>query len=305
MDSKPIVKKLSKYAQPIKSLIRAGAQEEVSEYLVLESSFNEKGLLIEEKKFFDDQEIEELHTYTYDDKGLLLLHVISIPSDGIEERFVTLRNDQGSPIEIAKFYGDEEGEKVIYSYGAGNVLLGVEHYDADGEHETSEAIEYDSSNKPFKKSISNHLEKTKQIFEFVYDESGNLIEQIEKDIDGKLISHVFIKYDDKQREIETMQKNEAGKLISKTSFAYNEQNQLTERYTVAFYTRVSRFEYDESGRITEESVSDENGFVISRRRFEYEAGLQPTLETFYETDLSRAGKDEHFQFRYEYIYFTS
>jgi YD repeat-containing protein len=305
MNSKPVVKTLFKYAQPIKSLIRSGAQDEVSEYLILESNFNEQGLLLEEKKYFDDQEIEEHHTYSYDEKGQLVLHIISIPSDGIEERFVTVRNDKGSPVEITKLYGEEDGEKVIYNYNSNDLIVGVEHYDADSEHESSEVIEYDSSNRPTQKTIENHLEKSKQFFEFVYDESGNLIEQIEKDIDRKLVAHVFIKYDDKNREVETIQKNEAGKVISKTNFSYNEANQLTERFTVAYYTRVTNFEYDESGRLTEESVSDENGFVISRRRFEYEEGIQPTLETFYETDLSRSGKDEHFQFRYEHMYFTS
>jgi hypothetical protein len=71
-----------------------------------------------------------------------------------------------------------------------------------------------------------------------------------------------------------------------------------------FYTRISNFEYDELGRIVEESLSDENGFVISRSNFEYNEKGELIGEIIYETDLTRAGRDTHLSYRYEYSYFS-
>ena len=67
------------------------------------------------------------------------------------------------------------------------------------------------------------------------------------------------------------------------------------------YVRITAFEYDEQGRVIEESLSDQNDFVISRTRLTYDDDGRIAEETIYETDLTRSGRDTHLSNRFEYV----
>lgn len=298
---KKSVKVIRKYATPIRSMMHAGGDGNgnSSEFLAWEAHYNEQGHLIHEIKFHNDGSQEEVHSYTYDEKGNLIQHHLSVPLEGIEEKFITERNADGQPLKIYKIYGDDPGERTEYTYGQQALPVQVEIYDADGEHEQSESMLYDDQGKIITRKISPSNEPVRE-YKFLYDDKGNISAQEEYDENGKLKGKVTFKYDDDGRETEVRQLNNENKSTSVTTSEYNDNKQLVRKTSRGFYIRITSFLYDEKGNVTEESLSDENGFVISRNRYEFNDDNMLESETVYETDLTRGGRDTHTGYRYEY-----
>ncbi|MBL7922642.1 MAG: RHS repeat protein [Bacteroidia bacterium] len=296
------VKTVKKYSAPIKSMLRAGSEQGQEEILVLLAEYNDKQLLVSETKFDLSGELEEVHTYTYDERANLLLHLLEIPADGISERFETTRNTDGNALVIVKYYGDDPGERTEYEYGSNALPLKVLRMDADGEFEASEELQYDEQSRLISRKIRSVQDGEKE-YRFRYDEKGRLTEEEELGKDGKRLGRVLFEYDEEGRESMVSKLNADDKLISRQTSHYDELGRLVQKVSKGFYTRITSYEYDELGRLTEESLADENGYVISRNRMAYDEEGRLCEETVYETDLTRAGRDTHLSNRYEYEFF--
>ncbi len=295
------MKAIRKYSTPIKSLLRSVSdQDSVPEVLTHEEEYNGKNLLVLEKKYDMDGELEEVHSYTYDDQGRLLNHLLEIPEDGISERFETSRNADGNQTKIVKYYGDDEGEKTEYVYGTNAQVVKIMRYDADGEFEAAEDLEYDDQSKLMVRRISSPVEGNKY-YRFSYDEKSNLIKEEDFDENDQLSAYVEIDYDDEERETYVSRFNEAGKMISQLLSEYDELGRIKRKIAKSSHVRITAFEYDEQGRVIEESLSDQNDFVISRTRLTYDDDGRIAGETIYETDLTRSGRDTHLSNRFEYV----
>ena len=295
------MKAIRKYSTPIKSLLRSSSeQDSIPEVLTQEEEYNDKNLLVLEKKYDMDGEIEEVHSFTYDDQGRLLNHLLEIPEDGIVERFVTTRNADGNPTVIVKYYGDEEGEKTEYVYGTNAQVVKIMRYDADCEFETQEDLEYDDQSKLILRRISSVLDG-KKYYRFSYDEKSNLIKEEDFDENDQLTSYVEIDYDEEDRETYVSRFNKEGKMISQLLTEYNVQGKIVRKIAKSSHVRITSFEYDEQGRVIEESLSDQNDFVFSRSRLTYDDDGRIAEETIYETDLTRSGRDTHLSNRFEYV----
>lgn len=290
---------IRRYSTAIVSMLRQSSQHEIEEVLTMEAEYDSKGLLLREWKLQPGETSAEEHFYTYDNQGLLLKHHLTIPDDGIEESFLTLRNADGKPLEITKFYGDEEGEKTSYTY-AENVEVGeVIALDADGEFEQKESFTCDEQ----KRMSSRRIEKvdgTVTLLEYQYNDQGLLSVVIEKEESGKQLSRQEHDYTVEGLEARIRQWNDTDKLVVEINSEYNEIGKLISKKSSGFLIRINRYDYDEAGNVIEESLSDENDFVISRSRYSYDADNQLIEETIYETDLTRSGRDTHYTNRYEY-----
>jgi hypothetical protein len=303
MENKLIVKLIQKFATPINSMLRGNIKSEVDAYVALSTTYNEKGLQLSETKFFEDGSIEEQHAFTYSDEGFLILHHVAIPDDNIEESFITNRNGEGLPLEIIKMYGEEPGERTTYEYGANKQPILITQYDADGELESTEKIEYNADNKLISRVVEapNSDPSYRKVI-FSYTSEGLLEKAEEFDANDKLLgSHVY-SYDADGREIRLQQFNDLNKLTVDVTSEYDQDGLLIRKVSSGFYTRISNYNYDEAGRLIEESYSDENGFVISRSSYEFNEDGSLGSETVYETDLTRGGRDTHISYSYEYEY---
>ena len=295
------MKAIRKYSTPIKSLLRSVTEQDaIPEVLTQEEEYNDKNLLVLEKKYNMDGEIEEVHSFTYDEQGRLLNHLLEIPEDGISERFVTSRNADGNPTLIVKYYGDDEGEKTEYVYGTNAQVVKIMRYDADGEFEAEEDLEYDDQSKLMVRRITSPVEGNK-CYRFSYDEKSNLIKEEDFDENDQLSAYVEIDYDEEERETYVSRFNEAGKMISQLLTEYDAQGRIVRKIAKSSNVRITSFEYDEQGRVIEESLSDQNDFVISRTRLTYDDDGRIAEETIYETDLTRSGRDTHLSNRFEYV----
>ncbi len=298
------IKTIKRFTSPLRSILRGGDNDaEAGEKLSLQADYDTRNLLISEQKFDDDGEPEEMHIYRYDEKGHLVEHVMEMPLDGIVERFVTTRDGSGHPVMIVKFYGDDPGEKVEYVIGTHGLPLEVLRHDADGEFESREELEYDDRQQLVKKNLKEADSKQKQYL-FMYNEKGLLVQEEERDGDGKMVSRLEYAYNEDGKEVSLLKYNPENKAVSSVKSEYDENGRLSRRISKGFYTRISLYEYDDQGRLLEESLSDENGFVISRNRMDYDESGLVVYETVYETDLTRAGRDTHLAHRYEYEFFA-
>src|SRR5205823_6153797 len=124
------IKAISKYATPIKSLMRAGTDDETGqEHKAWEAAFDDHGHIIEEIKYFENGLIEERHLFEYDKSGNIILHKIEIPGEGIEESFITERDANGNPVKITKMYAEDPGEITQYIYAEHGKPLQIDQYD--------------------------------------------------------------------------------------------------------------------------------------------------------------------------------
>ena len=301
MDGKSAISSIKKYSTPILSVLRSGMGADASdEFLSWSAKYDSLGRMTEESKFFSDGSTEEIHNYVYDDGGNLISHHLDYISEGIDERFVTVRNPDGNPLRATKFYGEEEGERAEYIYSEKAKPIKILHFDADGEPEKTEELEYDDNSRLIKRTIFSHEDSSTHIFYFSYDENGWLTIQKEKDESEKVISKLQMEYTIDGKEARTKQYNADGKLHADVISEYDEIGRLIRRMSKGFYVRISTFEYDERGNLLEETLSDENGFVITRSRNAYDDENRLVEDTMYETDLTRAGRDTHVANRYEY-----
>ena len=295
------LKTLRKFTVLLQSPLKASIEPDQEELLVLTAVYNEKGFLLSEARMDIEGGDEEVHSYRYNDQGYLTEHLLEIPADGIMERFVTIRNSDGLPLEITKYYGEEPGEKTSYTYGAHAQPVRIVRYDADGVFEEEDELLYDDQARMISRIVKNAEGQEKAIL-FTYDENGRLVKEEER-LGDDIVSVLNTEYDQYGREVWLRRLNAEGKMVSAQESQYDEVGRLVRRTTRGFYTRISTYTYNEAGQLAEESLSDENGFVISRNRMEYNEDGQLSDETVYETDLTRAGRDTHLANRYEYEYF--
>lgn len=297
-----VLKSVARFATPIRSVLRS-SNDDVVEYLSWATNYNSKGLQLDELKYFIDGEVEEHHRYSYNDEGHIILHEVSLPDDGIEESFITERNVHGWPLSIVKMYGDDPGEKTTYEYNESGQPTKIIQHDADGELDSSEEIAYDSHGNMLERIINAPTaDRPYRKIVFNYNEKNLLVVAEEFDAGNSSIGRHEYAYNDDGLETKLLQLNEQGKKTAEVISEYNEIGKVTRKVSRGFYTRISNFEYDELGRIIEESLSDENGFVISRSNFEYNENGELIGEIVYETDLTRAGRDTHLSYRFEYSY---
>lgn len=296
------IRVLKRLTRPLKSVLRGADDDFSNEITTLIVEYNRRSHPVTEQKFDDSGDAEEVHRFEYNDQGHLVTHVLELPADGIFERFDTLRNADGLPVEIVKFYGDDPGERVLYEYGPHALPVVIVRHDADGGFESREELEYNDKKELVRRSISEADGSVKR-FQFGYNAKGWLMLEEELEGDGKLVNRTEYVYNDDGRELAVNRTKTEGKLMSTVRSEYDENGRIVRRMSKGFYTRISTFEYDDEGRLLEEALSDENGFVISRHRMEYDEQGLLVFESVYETDLTRAGRDTHLAHRYEYEFF--
>ncbi len=298
------IRLIKRFTSPLRSILRGGDEDMTGEEILsLVAEYGPKNLLASEKKFDGSGDPEEVHSYTYDEKGNLIEHVMEMPMDGILERFVTTRNAEGHPITIVKFYGDDAGEKVEYVFATHGQPVSVVRHDADGEFESKEELTYNDQHLLVQRLVTDAAGVTRK-YTFAYNDKNLMAKEEELDGNDKLVSRLEYTYNEDGKETSLLKFNEENKPVSSVKSEYDENGRLARRVSKGFYTRISLYEYDEEGRLLEESLSDENGFVISRNRMEYNESGLVTHETVYETDLTRAGRDTHLAHRFEYEFFS-
>lgn len=298
------IRQILRYSQPLRPfLLGEQSQAEEPEILSLSLEFEPAGKLLVEVRHDQHGNPEEVHRFTYNDAGYVINHEMHLPQESILERFVTERNANGLPLRVQKFYGDDAGECVETTYAEHGHPVRIYRTDADGEFEEEEILTYNSESRLVKRELKNAAGEI-TITTIEYNDQGLPKSETESDSNGKVISTTVFTYDMEDREVKVVHSNADGKVLSLLESQYDQTGRLIARTSKAFYIRISSFRYDDAGRLVEESLSDENGFVISRKQRVFDDGGQLLEEVVYETDLTRAGRDTHIRHRFEQVFFS-
>ncbi len=283
-----------------------GNWSEVEDEPVLASitQYDEQGRVVEEVKYDLDGEVEEHHHYKYDNAGRVIEYKMEMPSDEVEESTRTTRNEKGFATCIQKFYGEDGGEKREFSYNHLDEIASILHFDEEGVLEQKEVFSYDDKKRLQKREVYSGNDKLEKSTVFNYGENEQLLEQIEYDDKNNLLSKVVFTYDEHGDEIKTLQTNSKGEKTNQIITQYDYLHRPVIRKSSGFYTRITNYAYDEKGNLTEESLSDENGMVITRSLHDYDENNRLAADAYYETDLTRGGRDTSLGSRYEYEFYA-
>jgi hypothetical protein len=305
MSTNSPIRILKRFTTPLKPVLLGGEElYGLPEQISLEVEYDQSGKVAREIKFDQYGEEEEIHSYRYDERGHLVEHLMELPQDGIMEKFVTELNPDGNPVSIVKYYGEDPGERTEYRYGSHAHPVVIHRADADGEFDSSDELIYDETPRLIIRKYKSAYEGEKE-FRFSYNESGFLAEEQELDQLGSVFSTLQYEYREDGQEAVVVKKNASGKTESTQVNEFDDLGRLVRRVSKGFYIRISGFVYDDLGRLTEETLSDENGFVISRKHTVFGDHGRVVHETVYETDLTRTGRDSHLAHRFEYEDFSA
>src|SRR5688572_6975778 len=296
------IKSLKKFTTRFKQLAFGGEPD--GEVLASHSIYDDKGNVIEETRIDDDGRSEK-HTFEYNPQGKLTRHHLEIEMDEVSETFEYSRDDKGRVIQEVKLYGDDEGEKVKYTFGTHDQPISIERYDSDGELESIEKIIYDERDR----LIEHHrFDNTNKLIE------KSVIEYNEKDIptgkqvfDGKnkLTSSTQMVYDDKNELVRVTEKKSDGKIVSDIITVYDDNGNVIERKIKDFHSRTLRFKYDERNNCIEEETYDVHGNLTMKSNYEFDENNRLVHESGYYLDMNRGAQMGNSQSRYVYEFSES
>ncbi|MFM9052643.1 MAG: hypothetical protein ACKOKF_10085 [Bacteroidota bacterium] len=272
------------------------------EFLELVVRLGKGGHPLEESKFDSGGDLEERNEYRYTASGKLSEHILYYASEDVTERRVLVRDVNDRTIQEVRYYGDDTGERLEYSYDEKGQVVTVVRFDEEGEFDYREEMFYDLEG-----SIT-HRNKTdkdgKPLGSLVFiKESKDSIDEKELDAEGRLMTLTTFKYDEKGNETLSEQRKADGSLISGVYTTYDESGKVLERRHKDFFSKIVRYAYDENGRMIAQEMLDASGLLLRKNVYEYDENGRISKEQVFEIDASRGGRDKHYGTRYEYDYF--
>lgn len=293
------LKTVKRFTKIFKSLQFNSSIDDGTEFLSLQSTYDEDGKPVEELKYFEDGTVDERNIFLWENKQLIS-HIIEMPQEGMREEYRYARTQDGKLTKEQKFYGDDPGEATEYFYNADGQMEKVIKYDADGEKEHEEQFEFE-----------NKLLKVHRI----YDSSGSLISaseftnengrpagRKETDETGNTVHETTYEYDDKGNLIKTVTKNTEGKVIESYVVSFDEKGNIIEKAIRDFHPRTFRYRYDDQNRCIEEEMYNAFGQLSSKTVYEFDAAGELISEINYNLDHHHSHHDSNKAHRFEYGY---
>ncbi|MBK7911164.1 MAG: hypothetical protein KBB38_00660 [Bacteroidia bacterium] len=273
------------------------------EFLESVTEMDAKGNIVEESKFDSSGELEERNTYRFGPHGKLEEHVLFYAVDDVTERRVLQRDEKGLLLEEVRYYGDDTGERLVYTYGDKDLLVSLKRYDEEGDFDYEESFSYDANDSLTMRERKRGGGVVVSRMRFSPEGEGTKLEEEEFDEAGKPVSTTVSVYNKDGKEVSSVQRNVQGKLISSVSSVYDEHGNILERKHQDFYSKITRFTYDEQHRLLTQELFDGSGLLLRKNVYEYDNDGRLLTEQNYEIDTSRGGRDKHYGSRYEYEYY--
>ncbi len=274
------------------------------EFLETETHFNEKGNVVREVKHEPDNTGSEILEYDYNEQGVITRQKLTAEGEmDMEETIVFERDEKGRLVKEVKYYGDDEGEKVIVEYGAHNNPVKVFKSDPDGDPESEETMDYDSSDRLIKHHVKQFTEDSDVISQFTYNEAGKPACKIDTDTNGTVLSKVEFEYDEKGLLVRETEKNANDELISEIVTVYDERENIIHRDIRDYNSRKLIFEFDDNDNCIKEEIFDENGKMIMKTVFEFNEHNLPVSESSVASGIAFGVTDGNKESRFEYEYY--
>ena len=214
-----------------------------------ERVYDANGNKIKETLFYEDGEVQETNTFTY---------------NSFNQVIESTNYDGAGRLRTKTSFGYNENQKLIKIYEVGS----------DGNQNTSTVFNYNEDGKKSEELVYDYTNQLDYKLVFTYKD-GKKSEEARYDYNNELVEKTFYTYNSNGNLVEE-KKYEGEELLDKFVYAYNQKGQkiLYERYegdgTLGFR---STYEYDEKGNVVKEGITTpgEPEFVTTRT-FTYEKG---------------------------------
>ena len=293
------VTRMKKYSGSLKNL--RNKEQGNEEVLSLEIIYFPDGRTKEEMRYNKNGVVEEQHEFIYDAENRMILHNWSMPLDEVEQAEKIERDEKGRVVREVKLYYGEEGDSAMYSYDEKGRVASIKFTDEEGEIVQEEKLTYNDLDKVTSRIMVDGTGKQVSGTNYIYDDKGVMTAQEETGEKGEKQFDTVFEHDENGNEISVSRRTDKNKITQRVVNTYDENNRLIKRLASSNFTRIYTYEYDETGRLVDETATDENGTLISRNSMHFDEEGRLTHETSYEMDLTHSARDMAMTYRYEYF----
>lgn len=242
---------------------------ETGELILLSSvKYNIEGKEIWRQNLFRSGEIQSEHEYSYE-SGILVKE-ISWSENGDSHQIYYDFNELGQQTSIRTKFSDNTEELIRFTYSKEEEIS--EYFDSEGILYQKEIKQIDENKFPIQSKVFQENELIEEHF-YKNDLKGNVIEKrsIEHN-EFPLTSITFYEYDSNDNLIEELEKNEEGIILSKLSYLFKDDQLVKETYNdfeESLEKIIGIHEYDKQGKVTRSVESDGSGNLKSEFKFLY------------------------------------
>jgi len=245
----------------------SGDQVREDEYQSNLTRYDKNEKVIEYIDFTSDGEIENKTTFLYDEKGNLLEETHFVDEEEVSEVMICKRNEDGKIVSMEINYAD--GSKTIKQYERIDNTETIIVTDEDGEFDGKETRVFDANNHLLEYTRVDYNNKVEQRFVYEYDSNGLVLSIQEYASGNQLFSTTKSNYDEKGNPIKVVVFAPSGKVIKKVESQFNEQGDpVSEKYNDKY---VVNTEYDEKGNDTkQETINLLTGLTEVLKNYHYD-----------------------------------
>lgn len=260
---------------------------------------NQAGQVVEERKYFEDGSLDEVHRYQLDQQGRVVEEILTYAlSEGADIHRYTY-DDATRTTTYTIWYDDEPGETTITRYNEAGQVVYLEEQDADQETISITTYQYDAAGQEVSQQAEEDGEVVKTIRSFYED--GLLVRQELVSMEPDEINQVvLIRYEGLRSISEAY--DEVKSLLYTRIHDKDEKGRITR---IAHQdagdgrVQIEQIGYNEQGLITEHEWIDGGGNLLRKQLFTYTEAGDMLTETFFEPNPYEA-KNTHYIIRYEY-----
>ncbi|MDD2386509.1 MAG: hypothetical protein PHP52_06975 [Bacteroidales bacterium] len=217
------------------------------------AQFDETGKPINEKSMNYLDDIEEIISYKYNDKGKLISEKTENKQGWTSIKKYERQND-GKTVKVSLLDEDDELEEMnIVELNEKGDIVYNKHFDENEKQKEVVKNSYDDSGKLILREELDHKNRPEKVHHYYYTDAGNISAVKTLNRKGKTIDWVKIEFDENEKPVEQFAMSGA-----KIKFIYNDDGSITELKLGPGGEELSRVTnyFDEDKNLVKEDYGD-------------------------------------------------
>jgi YD repeat-containing protein len=266
------------------------------------NEYDENGNEIKEVTYTEDGDFEQMFTYQYNSKKLIVEEKLYFTEDEVTDIKNYEYNDKDQVIKKTVHYLDESFDVTNYSYDDNGNLISKITIDSDDYTESKETFKYSGEKLVYHAKFDGDDNLIAE-FKYTQNEKGLDIEQEKWEVYDEKRTKFVIDYDEKGNKTKILTYNSEGHLKHKSLYEYNENNLVLKVVDEdEFNNNTISYEYDEKGNAIEQTEYNKNDDLISSISRKYNEFNNVIFSNVY-LNRQGAGPNLNYTIAYEYEYF--